>query len=1011
MSGQQLFDRWRWFAAWCALSVCALVVGLRLELNADQVVNADLSEHPILIAADYASEGKTEDGQPVLILHGHCQLQQGEASITARQMVIWKTTSAAGLELAAYLEDDVRVDQPGQSDQQSNAFVQLRTRTAEAQTRFRLTSPLDRVEESAFYQRAFARRRAASRSVLTQTQFVQPSPDSTIPSLRTPRQNDGQRRIRVSPRGATGYQIFSERSDNTVPPEQVTILTGGVNLVIEGDEKFDIIDLSADRVVIWTDVTDSGQFNLESLQPKDSKYQVYLEGNIIVRQGISVVRAERAYYDAREERGLLLDAELSVKPPELNGHRVRVRAERLRQNSKNEFHASNAWTSTSQFGRPGYRIQSSDIFVEPYYAEPLDLPKLGGGFDSSRFDPMTGAPIYREVPYITALNNAFIVDTPFVTDLPLGFVPFVAGPADAPNIPIRRAEVNSDSVFGVQLRTSWNLFALMGAEEPAGTRLDLNLNFLSERGPNVGLNGNYVAHDVFGLPGTAIGNGIADYIYDEGKDNLGLDRRSLNVSNNNRGRLTWKHLEELPDGFLLRGELGYLSDRNYLEQYYEREFDTGKDIETLVGLEQRWNNLHWGLLVRPQLFNFENNAAWLPRGDLTILGEPLLGGWLSWSSHSMAGYARLEQANPPSNPADLFTPLPYYADIDGGVAMTRHELAAPLDFGIFNLVPYVWGEAAGWSNDFTGNGLDRLTGSVGVRGSIQFAKYMPWVQNQILGLNGLAHKMTFDVDWSLTESNRSLAKIPQWNEFDDNAQERFRQRLLINTFGGVLPAQFEPRFFAVRTGAGSSVTAPWHELVDDLHVVRLGWRHRLQTKVGPPERLRVKDWMTLDLEAALFPDRVRDNFGETAGLLAARYAWNVGERTSLLANAYYDVFSGGMELWDFGILSQRGTRGSIYAGIRQVKGEGLDSQILTASASYAMSDKWIGTIGTAFDIAEGLDRGQSLTLTRVGADFLFHFGANYDTSKNNAGIAVSIEPRFGAFNSQSSQLSNLLGIR
>lgn len=1011
MSGQQSFDRLRWFAVWCALGLCVLGLVLRTDLSAEPAPDETFNEAPILISADYAAQGKADDGQPILVLRGHCRLQQGDTQITARQMVLWRTHQPDRDKLAVYLEDDVRVEQVGQSDQQPNAFVQLATRPGGITTQFRFSSVNTKIDEDALVQRAVVRRRAAQRSTLTQTQFVVPTPEPGGPPVPTPSGREGLRRIRVSPRGSTGYQIYSERSDNTVPPEQVTMLTGGVNLVIEGDEQFDVIDLSADRVVIWTDATESPQGNLETLQSKDSKYQVYLEGNIVARQGVSVLRAERAFYDAREERGLLLDAELSFKPPELHGHRIRVRAERIRQNARNEFHASNAWTSASQFGKPGYRLQSTDIFVEPYYAEPLDLPRLGSDLDSTRFDPVTGAPIYREVPYVTALNNALIVDTPFASDVPLAYVPFVAGPADAPNIPIRRAEFNSDRVFGVQLRTTWDPFALLGTEQPPGVKLNLDLDYLSDRGPSLGLNGSYVVNDLFGWPGTAIGEGLATYIYDSGRDNLGLDRRNLEVLENNRGRLTWRHLQELPDGFAVRGEFGYLSDRNYLEQYYEREFDTGKDVETLAALQQQWDNWQWSLLVRPQLFEFENHTEWLPRGDFTILGEPLLGGWLSWSSHSMAGYAQLNQADPPNIPGDLFTPLPFFADRTGGLAMTRHELSAPLDFGAFHLVPYVWGEAAGWTNSFTGDNIDRLVGSVGVRGSIQFSKYMPWVQNRILGLNGLAHKMVFDIDWSLTESSRGLEDIPQWNEFDDNAQERFRQRLLFNTFGGVLPAPFDPRSFAVRSGAGSSVTAPWHELVDDLHVIRLGWRHRWQTKVGPLERLHVKDWMTLDLEMSLFPDANRDNFGETAGLLGGRYAWHVGERTSLLANAYYDVFSGGMQLWNFGVLNQRSTRGSLYAGIRQVKGMSLDSQILTASASYAMSDKWIGTIGTAYDLAEGQNRGQSFTLTRVGADFLFHFGANFDASKNNAGIAISLEPRLGAFNSQSTQLSSLLGTR
>lgn len=1011
MPGHRIPDQLRSFAGWCALGLCVLGLLLRAELTADNTASEVVSNAPITVAADYATVGKTEDGQRVLILRGHCRLQQDQTLMTSRQMVLWQTSQAGTENLAIYLEDNVRVEQVGQSDQQPNAFARLSTRAGGVASQFRFSSPSSKIEEDALYQRGLARRRGTQRSTLTQTQYVVPSQEPAQPSFRAPASRDGMRRIRVSPRTSTNFQFGSEKSDNTIPPEQVTILTGGVNLVIEGDDQFDIIDLSADRVVIWTDASDSGQFNFETMQSKDSKYQVYLEGNIVARQGVSVMRAERAYYDAREDRGVLLDAELSFKPPLLNGQRIRVHAERLRQNARNEFHASNAWTSSSQFGRPGFRIQSSDIFVEPYFAQPLDLPRLGSGFDSQRFDPVTGAPIYREVPYITALNNTLLVDTPVASDVPLGYVPFIAGPADVPNIPIKRAEFDSDRVFGLQFRTSWDVFALLGADRPTGTTLNLDANYFSERGPSVGFSGDYVVNDLFGWPGVALGQGIANYIYDSGKDNLGSDRRSLDVPENNRGRLTWKHRQELPDGFMLRGEIGYLSDRNHLEQYYENEFDTGKDIETLAALQQQLDNWQWSLLVRPQLFDFENNTEWLPRGDFTFLGEPLLGGWLSWSSHSMAGYAQLNQADPPNIAGDLFSPLPYYVDRNGGLAMTRHELSAPLNFGPFNLVPYAWGEAAGWSNSFTGDGIDRLVGSVGVRGSIQFSKYMPWVQSRTLGLYGLAHKMAFDLDWSLTESNRALSTIPQWNEFDDNSQERFRQRLLVNTFGGTLPPQFDPRSFAVRSGAGSSVTSPWHELVDDLHVIRLGWRHRLQTKVGPLERLRTKDWMTLDLEMSLFPDANRDNFGETGGLLGARYAWNVGERTSLLANAYYDVFSGGMQLWNFGVLNQRSTRGSLYAGIRQVKGFGFESQILTASASYAMSDKWIGTAGTAYDFSEGRNRGQSFTLTRVGADFLFHLGANFDASKNNAGVAISIEPRIGAFNSQSNQLSNLLGIQ
>ena len=68
-------------------------------------------------------------------------------------------------------------------------------------------------------------------------------------------------------------------------------------------------------------------------------------------------------------------------------------------------------------------------------------------------------------------------------------------------------------------------------------------------------------------------------------------------------------------------------------------------------------------------------------------------------------------------------------------------------------------------------------------------------------------------------------------------------------------------------------------------------------------------------------------------------------------------------------------------------------------------------MSTAYDIAEGEDRGQSLTISRIGLDWIFHIGANVDASKNNVGFGISLEPRFGSLMGASTQLGSLLGVR
>jgi hypothetical protein len=333
---------------------------------------------------------------------------------------------------------------------------------------------------------------------------------------------------------------------------------------------------------------------------------------------------------------------------------------------------------------------------------------------------------------------------------------------------------------------------------------------------------------------------------------------------------------------------------------------------------------------------------------------------------------------------------------------------APFNLGPVKLAPYAMGEAAFWSDSFTNDSIDRFYFRGGLRGSALFWRAYPYVQSDMFNLNGLAHKMLFDFDYGWAASSRDLSTIPQWNEFNDDAQERFEQRYVQNTFGGVLPPEFDPRFYAVRYGAATGVTDPYHELVDDQQVLRLNWRQRLQTKVGPPERQRIKDWMTLDLGVSVFPDASRDNFGETFGLAYSRYAWNVGDRTTILASSLTDFFDNAQNLWSVGVLSQRSLRGSVYVGVRNIEGGPLDSRILTASYVYKMSDKWMSRATTAFDLAEHQNRGQSFTVTRIGEWLLFHIGANFDASKNNVGIAIAVEPRLGNTGVSTGALNGLL---
>jgi hypothetical protein len=841
------------------------------------------------------------------------------------------------------------------------------------------------------------RRTALSVKTASQELPALPSP-SLSPSFPTP-VTAPRRRLTINPRYiAQEPSVSTSLNEAVTPAEYVITVTNGVNILVDnvplqvnGQLILTRIDLTADRAVIWTDAAaSSNQFAFDLSE--NTPCQVYLEGNIVARIGGNEVRASQAFYDINNRRGQLVNAEVRTYLPQVDGM-LRLRADSIRQLSETNFHARNAFVTTSTFGRPGYRVEAGDIFVEERF------DSRGG------IDPSTGMPA-QGTPQITATNTRF-----YVEELPIFALPYVSAPAENLQVPFENLNFGYSGAFGAIVKSTFNVETLFGIDLPTGVDMAVKLDYMSLHGPGVGLNTNYnLDGDLFGMPAHHRGTSLLYYLNDNGTDNLGLDRRSLSAPNN-RGRAMVRNRTDLSPDTWINAEIDYIPDRNFREQYDESGWDRDKDSETLVNLNHQFGNGQFSGLVKGRINDYADQTDWLPKLDLFNLGEPLFGDAITWSSHSSIGYGRINPAEAPTDPKDTFEPLPYYnKSASGLVGMTRHELNAPFMLGALNLDPYVMGEAAAWGEDMNGDSLGRLYGSAGLRGSLQFFKALPDFRDPVFGLNGLAHKSQIDFDYYYAQSTQDLSKIPQYNEFDEDAQDRFRERYIPLEFGGVLPPEFDPRFYAVRSGAGRGVADPYFELVDDQHVLRLNWRNRLQTKVGPPDRQRIKDWMIFDIGASVFPNADHDNFGETIGLITGRYIWNVGERTSLLASGIFDTFEDGQRIWNAGVLTQRSARGSLYVGFRQVEVGPIDSQLITGSYSYRMSQKWVSTLGAAYDIAEGRDRGESLTITRIGESFLVHFGFGFDVSRNNVGIGLSVEPRLGPFDATSTQMSSLLGI-
>ncbi len=938
----------------------------------------------------------------VHLITGKAEVTQGESTFSGARMAFFVTRTSAGFDTAIYGEDLTIVTRSGRKTIGAKAF---RLESAEAPEFLVQDSAAAESTDQPLLRRAVSRLYPGDAGEVSLTSLQNPTDIFSPPvsSLPQPGAASGARRVQIRPRSSDPLRVESSTTPDTVPAERVTVITGGVNVLIDGldsnIEGLDIapglVDLSADRVVIWTQAGEGDALEAGStvVQPADARFQVYLEGNIVIRQNQNSIRATHGFFDAAGNRALLLNAELRAFVPAI-GSDFRIRGERMRQLSSDRFHVQNAWATTSPYGKPGYRLQASDIFVEQ------------GPSSLTGVDPLTGQQVLGNTTWITSLNNQFMAG-----DVPLLYLPKVSGPAEDPGVPIRSVTVTQDRIFGLQLNTVWDLNKLLGMPRQPGQRFDLLGDYRSKRGPGAGVRGEYKGENSLGQ---WQGGGTLYYQYDSGSDNLGLDRRHLDPRDNSRGEATWSHRQTLPGQGLLFGEIGYLSDRNYLEQYDEGRFDSAKDVETVLGIRRdsdAWSGMFWG---RTDLSGFEANTQWLPRGDLYAFSQPLLDGRVYWNMHSSVGYADMQPLQAPSNPDDPYTPmgLPYMTNASGVVAMTRHELNAPVNVGPMTFEPFVGGEAAFWDDGFTAQSVDRYLVNAGLRARLSATKLFPFARSAILGVNGLAHKHDTMLEYSFTDATTGLNDIPQYNEIDENSQERFRSRYTLNSqiFPGAIPAQFNPRNYALRTGAGLWTSAPYHEIADNLQALRIGFRDRLQTKTGPDNAPRIRDWMVWEYGATYFPDAERDNFSKDFGLLYSHYRWNFSDRTSLMTDSSWDLFKNASSVWSIGMLSQRSLRGSVYVGFREVSaGSYLNSQTLISSYSYQMSPKWISTASFAYDVAQSEARGSSLTVSRVGLDWVLHFGFGLDFSKDNVGLGVSLEPRFGP--PSATNLASLLGLQ
>lgn len=750
--------------------------------------------------------------------------------------------------------------------------------------------------------------------------------------------------------------------------------TGVTVMSATGPMELGTVVLEADRALIWTAQKDL----LLSKNIEGIPIEVYLEGNVVFQQGPRTIYADRMYYNVQSEAGMVLGAEILTPAPQFEGI-VRLKADVIEQRSRQSFLAYNAAMTSSRIGVPRYWLQADRLRLED--------PRPNADQNQSAAIVKTGTTSMEA----TARNN-FV----YLGGVPVLYWPVMTSNINAPNFYLRSVKVKNDSLLGQQAYLDWDLHQLLGLDGPDGTDWRLSTDYMSERGFALGTIYRYNLPNTF-LPGPATGFFDAWGLNDQGLDILGNDRVNLTPEQNTRGRLLFQHRQHLTRDLELWAEAGLVSDRNFLEQFFEREWDEQKDMTTSLRLRRYADNRMLDIVGQPRINRFHTETEWLPKVDHFILGQSIFDR-LTWYAHSHVAYAHLRTASTPLNAAEQvkFQPQPWEVDSEGIRAGTRQELAMPLNTGPLKIVPYVNGEVMTWGEDVTGNSLTRLTGQTGIRATLPMWRTYPEFQNRLFNVNGISHKVNWNTEFFYADTNRNLDQLPLYDPLDDNAQEHFRRRLIFNTFGGVLPPQFDSRSYAIRQGLQRYVTASSSEVVEDQMQFRVGLDQRWQTKRGLAGRERITDLVEFDVNAIIFPKSDRDNFGQTVGAIDYDFRFHIGDRYTFLSDGYFDVFDKGLNVISGGILLTRPGRGDYYFGLTALQGP-INTIVANSNINYRLNEKWLFTGGSTFDFREVGNVGQSVSLVRIGESFLAQVGINVDSGRDNASVFFNLEPRFFPF--------------
>jgi lipopolysaccharide assembly outer membrane protein LptD (OstA) len=590
-------------------------------------------------------------------------------------------------------------------------------------------------------------------------------------------------------------------------------------------------------------------------------------------------------------------------------------------------------------------------------------------------------------------------------DVPVFWLPGATGSMTDRGTVLRGIGFKNSTAYGTGVETEWGLFETLGMTRPKDLDATYELDYYSDRGPGGGLKFDYgggVLSDALKEESNFEGKFEGWGIYDHGFDDFGRGRvGEYNFPTGNddhpRGQVLYEHQHFFPDDWQFQFRAGYVSDATFLEQFFEREFDEDDPRDLMLNLKKQHDTEAFTLVVQEQpndvvttsdMLQEQFEVERLPELGYRRVGDSFWNDRLTFFSRNTVGGYRFNQ--------------------------TRATLAEQgFDAGVRS--PGI--PALG----FTGVNEDYVV-RVDFRQEIDMPlsagqfKVVPYLQGRLTSYSDSPDGGTVNRLYGAVGARASTSFWKVYDHVESKLFDIHRVRHVIEP---------EVNVYAAGATYDRNDVFVYEQDVDAIHdvsAVQFALHQVWETKRGGPGRWRSVDFFTLNLEANLFSGEPDDDAIPPRGFRGlffpslpetsvprdsfnADATWRLSDNTVVLADAQQNLNENRLATAGLGVMVRRDERVTYFVGTRYI--DELSSNITTVALSYEISPKYTITASQSYDFGLSQNVSSSIGFLRQFDAFFIQVSISHDSTSDQSSFNFNLYPKGLGYGVNAEQLGTV----